>query len=84
MVNKETKKLKKLLLGYNRDSIIPEMTMQTALNPDETVESDVCTTITQLQISTKAKSNLVHAYLKKVWSSEEIDILKDEIKNSLD
>lgn len=83
-INKETKKLKKLVLDYNRDSLLPEMTIQTALNPDETVESDVCSTITQLQISTEAKNDLVHAYLKKVRSSEEIDILKNEVKYSLD
>lgn len=79
-INKETRKLKKLVIDYNRGSVLPEMTMQTALNPDETtVDSDVhvCATITQ--ISTKDKNDLVHAYLKKIRSSEEIDILKDEV-----
>jgi hypothetical protein len=63
------------------------MTMQTALNPDETTAEfdnvmQVCTTHTQ--IKPKDKNDLVHAYLKKVRSIEEIAILKDEVKNSLD
>ena len=41
-INKETRKLKKLVIEYNKDSVLPEMTMQTALNPDETnAETDV-------------------------------------------
>ena len=88
-INKETRKLKKLVMDYNRDSILPEMTIQTALNPDDTtVDSDVRSTVfatsANSQISTKDKNDLVHAYLKKVRSSEEIALLKDEVKNSLD
>ena len=45
-INKETRKLKKLVIDYNRDSILPEMTIQTALNPDDTtVDTDVRSTV---------------------------------------
>lgn len=84
-INKETRKLKKLVKEYNGGSILPEMTMQTALNPDETaIDSDLHVRANSTQISTKDKNDLVHAYLKKIRSSEEIAILKDELKNSLD
>ena len=36
LINKETRKLKRLIKEYNGGSILPEMTMQTALNTDGT------------------------------------------------
>ena len=84
-INKETRKLKKLVIEYNKDSVLPEMTMQTALNPDETnAETDVHVCATHIQMDTKDRNDIIHAYLKKIRSSEEIAILKDEVKSSLD
>ena len=55
-INKETRKLKKLVIEYNKDSVLPEMTMQTALNPDETnAEVDVHVCATHIQWAQKIR-----------------------------
>lgn len=72
-------------MEYNTGSILPEMTIQTALNPDETVDSQESNRHeTSRLIGVKDRNEVVHAYLKKIRSSEEIDLLKEEVKNTLE
>jgi len=55
-----------------------EITVQTALNPDE-LKLLADTT----NMATGVKHDIVHAYLTKVRSSEEIEILKEDMRNTL-
>ena len=71
-INKESRKIKKLVNEYNSDSPPAEISMQTALNPDETA----------IDFGSKCRNDLVHAYLRKIRSCEEIALLKEEIQNA--
>lgn len=81
-IRRESRKVKKLVEEYNATSFLTEsaseITVQTALNPDELMLLADTT-----NMATGVKHDIVHAYLQKVRSSEEIEILKEDMRNTL-